>query len=371
MFKNTNKIRIIVFLPNFTLGGAAESLVKLIRFLPKKKFSILIISLGKNSYKKMLLKMGCDIIEINYKKTFFSIISLRRIFKNEINKKYKKTILLSNIHYANIVSILSTLFLKNIKIILTERSSLSELHLTNNFYKIIKNKIIFYLVKIFYRYADLIIANSNFEKKYIKKNIKINKIITIHPPSLKKIFILNKSKQSSKVLKIIYVGRLSKEKGILTILKALKIIKNKLKFNFKVYGDGNEKKIVQTKIKLYKIEKVVKLFGHQKNHNKIFKNADLFINASLFEGLPNALVQALNFNVSVICSRSPGGNMEVVKNGKYGQIFSVNSENDLANKIMDLNSNRLFFNKNEKNLHLKKFTEKFSNRKYQVTLSKI
>ena len=82
-------------------------------------------------------------------------------------------------------------------------------------------------------------------------------------------------------------------------------------------------------------------------------------------------MQALNFNVSVICSRSPGGNMEVVKNGKYGQIFSVNSENDLANKIMDLNSNRLFFNKNEKNLHLKKFTEKFSNRKYQVTLSKI
>ena len=111
----------------------------------------------------MLLNIGCDIIEINYKKTFFSIINLRRIFKNEINKKYKKTILLSNIHYANSLDIIN-IFLKNIKIILTERSSLSELHLTNNFYKIIKNKIIFYLVKIFYRYADLIIANSNLKK---------------------------------------------------------------------------------------------------------------------------------------------------------------------------------------------------------------
>ena len=118
MFKNINKIRIIVFLPNFTFGGAAESLIKLISCLSKKKFSILIISIGKNSYKKKLLKMGCDIIEINYKKTIFSIFNLRMIFKNEIKKKYKKTILLSNIHYANIVSILSTFFLKNIKIIL-------------------------------------------------------------------------------------------------------------------------------------------------------------------------------------------------------------------------------------------------------------
>ena len=87
MFRNTNKIRIIVFLPNFTFGGAAESLVKLISFLSKKKFSILLISLGKNTYKKKLLKMGCDIIEINYKKTIFSILNLRKIFKNEIKKK--------------------------------------------------------------------------------------------------------------------------------------------------------------------------------------------------------------------------------------------------------------------------------------------
>ena len=371
MFKNTNKIRIIVFLPNFTLGGAAESLVKLIRFLSKKKFSVLIISLGKNTYKKKLFNMGCDIIEMNYKRAFFSLINLRKIFKSEIKKKYKKTILLSNIHYANIISILSTLFLKNIKIILTERSSLSELHLNNNLYKNIKNKIIFYLAKIFYRYSDLVIANSNYKKIYIKKNIKTNKIITIHPPSLNKIYILKKNNKFGKILKIIYVGRLSEEKGVLTILKALKIIKGKIKFNFKIYGDGYEKNIIKTKIKEYKIDREVNLCGHQKNLNKIFKNADLFINASLFEGLPNALVQALNFNVSIICSKSPGGNIEVVGNGKYGQIFQVNNENDLADKIMNLNLKKHILKKNDKILHLKKFTEKFSNKKYQTTLFRI
>ena len=370
---NTNMIRIIIFLPNFTFGGAAESLVKLVSYLSKKKFSILIISIGKNAYKKKLLKIGCDIIEINYKKTIFSVINIRKIVKNEIKKKYKKTILLSNIHYANVVSILSTLLIKKIKIILTERSSLSELHLAKNLFKSIKNKLLFYLVKTFYRYSDLVITNSNYEKKYIKKNIKIKKIMVIHPPSLEKINILKKKNKSTKILKIIYVGRLSKEKGVLTILKALRIIKTKTKinFNFKIYGDGYEKSIIRAKIKEYKIDREVSLCGYQKNLNKIFNKADLFINASFFEGLPNALVQALNKNVSIICSKSPGGNIEVIKNGKYGQIFQVNNENDLANKIMNLNLKKHIFKKKDKILYMKKFTEKFSNKKYLTTLSKI
>ena len=50
---------------------------------------------------------------------------------------------------------------------------------------------------------------------------------------------------------------------------------------------------------------------------KIFKNADLFINASLWEGLPNALVQSINYNVYPICSDAPGGNLEVIKNGEF------------------------------------------------------
>ena len=47
------------------------------------------------------------------------------------------------------------------------------------------------------------------------------------------------------------------------------------------------------------------------------------------------------------------------------------STNKLANKIVNLNFNKFILNRKEKILHLKKFTEKFSNEKYQITLSKI
>ena len=52
MLQHSNKIRIIFFLPNFALGGAAESIVKLSRFLTQSGYSILVLSLGKNLYKK-------------------------------------------------------------------------------------------------------------------------------------------------------------------------------------------------------------------------------------------------------------------------------------------------------------------------------
>ena len=48
----SNKIRLIFFLPNFSFGGAGNSIFKLCKFLSNKNFSILVISLGKNGYKK-------------------------------------------------------------------------------------------------------------------------------------------------------------------------------------------------------------------------------------------------------------------------------------------------------------------------------
>ena len=143
MYKYTNKIRITFFLPNFNLGGAAESIVKLAEFLSKKDYSILIISIGKNFYKKKLKLFGCELIELNSSRTLFSVFKIRKIITDENLKKYSKTIFISNIHYSNIVSILSCIGLSKIKLILTERSSLSELLIYSNFIKFLKNSLIY------------------------------------------------------------------------------------------------------------------------------------------------------------------------------------------------------------------------------------
>ena len=99
--------RLVFFLPNFDVGGASESILKLTKFLTKFNFSILIISLGKNSYKKEFKKINCEIVEMKSTRVAFSIFKLRKIMINETNKNFDKVIFISNINYANIISIIS------------------------------------------------------------------------------------------------------------------------------------------------------------------------------------------------------------------------------------------------------------------------
>ena len=372
MIIKKNKKRIIFFLPVFAQGGASESIIKLAKFLTKNDYSVLIASIGKNFHKQDLKKIGCDIVEIKSKRALFSIFKLRKLLKNEIKKKYKQTILISNIHYANIISIISCIKLKHLKIILTERSSISELNIFPSFFSYFKNKLIFCLAKYLYKFSDLVITNSKFEKKFIKREFKIKNIKFIYPPSITQVKIIKNLKNKSKNLnKIIYVGRLSKEKGVITILKALSQLKKKYDYIFKIYGEGSEKEKLKRFIKLNNLNNKVVFKGFTKNKDQIFKDANLFINASWFEGLPNALVQSINHDVFPICSNSPGGNIEVIKNGKLGLAFKSNDVSDLKKKILIFSKKNLKINQTVKINHLKNFTENKSNQEYLETLNNL
>jgi glycosyltransferase involved in cell wall biosynthesis len=365
--------RLVFFLPNFILGGAGESIFKLSKFLVRYNFSILIISLGKNFYKKDFKKINCEIIEINSSRAFFSIFKLRKLMIDESKKNFEKIIFISNLNYVNIISLISLINLNKIKLILTERSSISELKYSNNLINKLKNELIYFFAKILYKFSDLIITNSKFEKNYIQDKFQLNNVICIHPPSIKNIIKKNENKNNNfkKILNIIYVGRLSREKGIFIILKALREIKKKYKFLFNLYGDGPEKKSIKKFIKKNNLSKMISLKGFVKDKKLIFKNADLFINASLWEGLPNALVQSINYNVFPICSNAPGGNIEVIKKGMFGFSFKTNNEKDLQKKIIKFLNNGFKLNNKSRIKHLKKYTELQSNQKYLKTINKI
>ena len=117
------------------------------------------------------------------------------------------------------------------------------------------------------------------------------------------------------------------------------------------------------------MNKIALIKGFKKNKKDIFKNAILFINASKFEGLPNAMVQSLNYNVYPICSNSPGGNMEVIKFGKLGLPFNTGDSDHLKDRIEFFFKKNLLLNNKIKFKHLKKYTEKNSNYEYLKTLN--
>ena len=356
-------INLIFFLPNFKFGGAGNSVIRLCKSLDKKKYKINIISIGRCSYKEELKNFDFNFFELKKKKLIYLIYSIRKIIKKIYSPKFSKTILISGHHYANIMSLISLSFIDNIKLILVERTDLEELKIYYNLRKFIKNKIIYFLVKTFYKKADLIISNSKSGKKDLEKLCKTN-VTNIIPPSFlgyEKIY----KKEKIKSLKVLTVGRLVREKGIKTMIKAIKET-NLKDIKLKILGNGNDKKYLNQLIDKLNLKKNVFLLGHIKNPRKIYLESDLFIHASHFEGFPNSIVEAINFNLPVICSDCKGGTREIILNGKGGDLFNIGDYKNLSRKIISFykNLNKLkrklrLSRKNIKNFSLENNVQKY------------
>lgn len=362
------KINLIIFISEFNLGGAGNSLFKLCKNLPKKKFSITVLCLNKCFYKSKLNELGIKVFEIRSDKTFFAMPKIKKIVENLIKKK-QKNIFLSNIHFSNVLSVL---FLRslNIKIVLVERTPFEELFIYYNFLDFIKKNIIKILIKFTFYKADLCISNSKYiSEKYNKfYNLKFK---TIHAPSFKKLYFNKQKKLTKKEICFGIVSRLSREKKIEDVIQVFsKINKNII---LKIVGDGPEEKKLKYLTKRLRLEKKIKFLGrHDPDKIKFtMKKFDYFINSSDFEGFPNSVVEALSVGIPVIAKQSHGGINDMIKNKNYGIIY--NNYSELKTIICNIVEKKSSFKLNKKDLfiHLSNFNEVKSVSNYQKYLEKI
>ncbi|MBD1140978.1 glycosyltransferase [Pelagibacterales bacterium SAG-MED39] len=355
------KKNLIFFIPEFVKGGAGNSIVSLCKNINKNFFFINIICLGKCEYKREL-SQNIKIFELDKKRTLFAQFAIRKIISSILSNSLK-TIFISNFFYANVLVGLFQKKDKNIKYIFTERTTLSELYIYFGIKDFLKKNIIKLLVKILYRKADLVIANS----KKVSKDLKLfANCITNHvyPGTFKK---FNKKKFNKKKVKhILWVGRLAKEKGLEILLKGFRKI-DKKRYKLKIIGSGPLRNELARQVKDYNLNNNIELIGYKKNISAYLKKSDLLINTSYFEGFPNVVIEALSNSVPVISSKSKGGIYEILKDGAYGNLFDLDRPNDLTKKIN-------FFLKNPEDLnkkaqaskkHLFKFEKKKSAKNYE------
>ena len=89
------------------------------------------------------------------------------------------------------------------------------------------------LISYFYKKFDLVICNSRYLGKYLKKKYNIIDSKPLFPPSIKKQKIFKKTKipkYKKSIIKIITVCRLSREKNIYEIIQAISEIRKKIIF---------------------------------------------------------------------------------------------------------------------------------------------
>jgi len=323
------KTKLYIFHPYSRIGGADLSLSRLINNLDQRKYSITFITL-ENPKINFYLKKKIKIHIIKKKRAIYSILKLRKIIQKNKNN-FNKTILISNQHFANIISVIALIKLSWIKLILIERNNPIELNYSNSF----KDKIIKILIKITYRFSDEIISISKELGKDLQKLCN-KKVTTIYNASFDKSILKQANKKIKKTNSkiILNVARFEKQKNHLMLLKSFKEVQKKMNVKLLLIGYGSEKKKILNYINKNKLTKKVSLISDTKNIFSYYKIANLFVLTSLYEGFGNVLVEAGTFKIPIISTDCKSGPREILNNGKYGDLVEVNNTKKLANLII-------------------------------------
>ncbi len=274
-------------------------------------------------------------------------------------------------NYANALSCIFIKLLSNYKLILFERTPLKELNTFYSFTDFLKKKLIYFTMKNFYKFSDLVILNSKFTQKQFKQKIKC-KTVSIYSPSIEKINFSNYKKRKIRIkskIRILSVGRLSVEKRFDFLIKSMKHLKN-LNLSLDIIGNGPEYSNLQFLINQNNLQKIIKIKRFDKNYKNYFKKNDLFISSSDFEGFPNIVVEALNNNLYILSRDTGGGIFNILLNGKIGKIINTNDPKFFAYHINRFILNIKYYQRNKKLIknNLKKFTSKIIINKFNNLL---
>jgi len=186
------------------------------------------------------------------------------------------------------------------------------------------------LVPVLYRYAEKVIANSSELAEDLEVLIG-RKVYVVHNPTINQRFLtLAQEKITEEWFSsckgspvILAVGRLSAQKDFKTLIKAFADLRRARKATLVILGEGNEKPQLIAMIKSYNIQGSVLMPGFVSNPYKFMKAADLFVLSSLYEGLPNVLIEALALGTNVVSTTCRSGPSEILNNGEFGKLVPV------------------------------------------------
>ena len=227
--------------------------------------------------------------------------------------------------------------------------------------------------------ADIVITPSRHLSNVVKNwGVKADRLKVIYNGT--RITNNEFNKSNSNIIKLITVGRLAPWKNVDSIIEAMYLLKKEdLKINLIIVGSGPQELDLKKQVDNLNLSNEV-IFTGQKKYLELkeyYKSADIYIQASGYEGLPHVLLEAINFDLAII-STPIGGTNEILQDGKNGFILDLekgikpNSKN-LKNIILEaVNNKKLTEEKrvNAKKLLNSKFDESKNLYEYLEILNK-
>lgn len=177
-------------------------------------------------------------------------------------------------------------------------------------------------------------ARNCFNEKFQKKSR-----VIWNPLDDKYITAQSGVKEKSKY--IVNVGRISAQKNQLLLLKSYRKIMDRFpEYELRIYGEESEsgvKELLCNYIDQNSMQSHVRFMGQSNCLEKEISDAALFVLSSDYEGLPNALMEAMALGIPVISTDCPcGGPGELIEDGVSGYLVPVGDEDRLADVMLKI-----------------------------------
>ena len=243
---------------------------------------------------------------------------IRKFFENNAD------IVISFLAPFNILALLAHIGLKS-KIIVADR----------NDPRYVPSKFVIRKLRDFlYHLADGVVLQTKHNQDYFDKVIRKKSIIIYNPINLNGKAGL--ALQTKKQKQIVSVGRLMPQKNQEMLLIAFaKLHKAHPDYKLIIYGEGPYRENLEKRIQELQLSECVNLPGSSK---KVFDDiacAQLFVLSSNYEGMPNALIEAMCLGLPCISTRVSGAT-DLIKDGYNGYLVEVGNIEELSDKMEKL-----------------------------------
>lgn len=176
--------------------------------------------------------------------------------------------------------------------------------------------------------------------------------------------------------RILFVGRLSAQKNLSILLRAMACLLHGAtkRISLDIVGDGPARQGLERKAHELRLHDRVVWHGwHSKEEVAVlYRRADCFVNPSLYEGMPNTVLEAMASGLPVVAS-NVGGNDELVTSGTTGFLFDLLQPDALREQLAMLMNDRVLrqtMGRHAREIALSKFSWKSVAERYVSLFSR-
>jgi glycosyltransferase involved in cell wall biosynthesis len=332
---NPGRRRVLFLVPAFTggVGGAERVISTLLRQIDHTRFEChLAVAQAGDAY---LEDFPEDVVvhRMNVSRMRYALPGVIKVAR-----QVRPQTILSTVVYLNVMLVLAKPFLpKGVRLLLREATTPSAFVAGDAQHP----RLWKWFYRHLYRRADKIVCLSDSMLRDMVENFGIpqEKVVRIYNPvdigKVRKLARAQANPFQGPGPHLVVAGRLRREKGVDVLLDAMPAVVRRFPdVRLAILGEGpQEAELKEQAVKL-KLMENVDFLGFQANPWPYLGNADLFVLPSRFEGMPNALLEALALGTPVVATDCVGAIREIRESNEQMVLVQPEAPGALADGIV-------------------------------------